>query len=278
VDAGKSLAGTLPPPVSGRGCQLPKIKKEAETLRYLKMLKSYFPKGVPEDFFMFDPLYEEGSRISGVPVPLYRTIASRETGNDPTLVNSRTHATGLLQLLPVTWREWNNKVAIPRGDAPMDGQKLLEPQANVGVGSWLMTKILDMFRTHPNIKINWRSIAFVELFVFAYHAGMYGADAAIKIVEASGLPVTLDNVIAASKQNLAATFPYARKEPAMLDRIASYDKVTAILYDKTRNLRAPPRIAQIESSRPRTSSGAGALGAGMLATVFGVAVFGSKRK
>jgi hypothetical protein len=244
------------------------------------MLKSYFPKGVPEDFFMFDPLYEDASHISGVPVPLYRTIASRETGNDPTLVNPRTRATGLLQLLPVTWREWNNKIAIPRGDAPMDGQKLLEPQANVGVGSWLMTNILDMFQKHPGIKIDWKSIIFVELFVFAYHAGMYGADAAIKLVEASGLPVTLDHVIAASKQNLATTFPYARKEPAMLDRIAAYDKVTAVLYDKTRDLKAPPRIAEAGPlrSRTQTSSGAGALGAGLLAAVVGVAVFGGKRK
>ena len=241
------------------------------------MLKSYFPRGVPEDFFAFDDLYSEGSRSSGVPVPLYRAIGSRETSNDSSLVNKRTGATGLLQILPVVWHDWNKKIAVPRGDKILQQKDLLEPQVNVAVGSWLMSRIVEMFRNHPSVKIDWRSLVFVELFIFAYHAGLYGTEAAIRALEVAGGPITIERVVAKSKEDLKGTFPYAIRDPSMLDRIASYDKLTALLYDKTRPLKPPREVAQ--AGVPKSAdSGLGALATGMLAATIGVTLFGGRRR
>lgn len=230
------------------------------------------------DTTTYDRYFEEGSRLSGVPVAIYRTIARRESGGDPTLINPRTRATGLMQIMPVVREGWNRRVATPRGKVALREKDLLDPQTNVAVASWLMRDILTTFARFPGLFTDWDDRRSVELFIFGYHAGHYGLAKAVERMVSHGVTtknIGLGDVLRVGKA--IGAFPYAKDDPALLDTIAAYDRKTADLYFGTPTPRMTPSRPALAGT-PRKAPGLGALLGLGAAVALGIAIAGKRRE
>lgn len=134
----------------------------------------------------YDSLFKRyGTDRYGIPVSYLRSLAKRESdfnlrsGEDRPIGGAR----GLLQVTDDVRQDYNTKHG-----TNWTIEDMFEPEKNIKVATYLLSKILDAFEDVA-LKPDWTSSRWVELFTFAWNAGWtpsLGVPRVIGLLEKNG--------------------------------------------------------------------------------------------
>lgn len=159
------------------------------------VLKQMFPQ-------KYSNYVEKYSDEYGLNKNLVYSIIKAESGFDSKAISSR-NAKGLMQIMDSTGEWAAEKIKIEDFDSSM----LLDPQTNIRIGCWYISKLLNQYDQN------------VELALSAYNAGSGNVSKWLKDIGISSNGKTLDRIPFAETEN------YVKK-------IKKYNYIYKRLYDK----------------------------------------------
>lgn len=194
---------------------------------------------------------------AGVPQKYLLALASRESSLDPTLVNPKSHATGLFQITESVLRDYNVQHATTYQLAD-----LTNPELATAIATWHIARIVKLLAKHPSTRPDFTSRRFVELLTFGWNAGQNGLAHLVGVLEEHGIR---DERITVDAIREAATA--AGKGPYLTDpnRVAWAKSVAALfLGDRQRPLLASAE--GVASAAPAAAAAVGLAALGLAAT------------
>jgi len=151
---------------------------------------------VPALTNQYDALF---ARHAGrLPVAFLRALSYRESGLNPNAANpgGADAAKGILQIVGTVRNDYNQ-----RHKTSWQADDLFDPDLNVTMAVETINAVINGYAKHPskNLKLDWTNPEFVKLVVAGWNAGYSeagGIGRVARYLEANGIPVTHDNVVA----------------------------------------------------------------------------------
>jgi len=135
-----------------------------------------------------------------IPRAFIRALIMAESGFNPSNQNPTSDARGLLQVTAIVLADWNKN----HPDDQVTPDQLFDPATNLKLGIGVVRHIVESYnRAHPSMRVNFRSAAYVEVIAEAWNVG-YSERAGVGLIlstfERSGVPATVDNIVARAAQ------------------------------------------------------------------------------
>lgn len=144
----------------------------------------------------YDPIFAKYA--GSMPVAFLRALSYRESQLNPNAANpgGANAAKGLLQIVGVVREDFNQ-----RHGTNYQPEDLFDPDLNTQMATETLKAVIRGYAGHPspNLREDWRNPEFVKLVVAGWNAGYSesgGVGRVARYLEARGIPVTHDNVVA----------------------------------------------------------------------------------
>lgn len=163
-----------------------------------------------------------------IPAAYLATLAKKESGHNPAIINPASHATGLFQITMPALSAYNK-----RNGTAWTLSQLFDADRNTMVAADHLKAVVRSYRRFKSLTPDWSSRRWVELLTLGWNAGDGAITTVAQQLDAAGRPVTVDTVSQAAAAAPSALTRYIA-EPGRVQ----WSKQVADLYLRTR-----PRLA-----------------------------------